>query len=240
MLPITKIGYEHDNLYTKAKAIAEQLNFTLDKEASSCLFVGEDKVLLKILGFSPIYAEFSKAFWQKRCSEGKKQGLVRACKPHKGLKVIDATAGWGRDSAILAGFGAEVLMIERHPVMAILLEDALLRRKEIDCQQMCLSLYSGNAFTFLSLLEKQDYPDIIYIDPMHPQRIKSALVKKEMQVLHHMIGEDVDALELVQLAKTKVKQRVIVKWPQKQKPLLPADLSIEGKTVRFDIYFSFK
>ena len=34
----------------------------------------------------------------------------------------------------------------------------------------------------------------------------------------------------------RLKQKVVVKWPQKNKALLPADYSIEGKTVRFDIF----
>jgi 16S rRNA (guanine1516-N2)-methyltransferase len=71
---------------------------------------------------------------------------------------------------------------------------------------------------------------------MHPQRNKSALVKKDMQALQQMIGADDDASELIKLASTRVKQRVVVKWPQKVQSLVLADACIEGKTVRFDIY----
>ena len=60
-----------------------------------------------------------------------------------------------------------------------------------------------------------------------------------MQALQQFIGADDDALKLITLAKTRVKQRVVVKWPQKTKSLLPADACIEGKTVRFDIYHGF-
>ncbi|WP_454785913.1 class I SAM-dependent methyltransferase [Legionella sp. WA2024007413] len=238
MINISVVGYEQDNLYNKAKAVADELNFNLDKNADPCLFVTEDKLSLKMPGFSPIFAEFSAEFWNKRKSEGKKQGLVRACKPSPGLTVLDATAGWGRDAAILASFGAEVIMLERHPVMAALLSDALARQTKSDQQQLHLMLHSENAHTYLSSLAPNHYPDIIYIDPMHPERSKSALVKKEMQALQQIIGVDKDALELIQLAITRSKQKVVVKWPQKAKPLLPADASIEGKTVRFDIYFS--
>lgn len=71
---------------------------------------------------------------------------------------------------------------------------------------------------------------------MHPERSKSALVKKEMQVLQQLIGVDYDAMELIKRSLSHVKSRVVVKWPQKVKPLLPPDASIDGKTVRFDIY----
>lgn len=238
MIDIATVGYEHEHLYDKAQALAKQLNFVLDKHANSCLFVSEDKLALKIPGFLPISVDLTSAFWSKRKSEGKKQGLVRACKPCTELKIIDATAGWGRDAAVLASFGAEVLMIERHPVMVSLLSDALLRRSELDQQPMHLSLFAGDAFSYLNLLEEQHYPDVIYIDPMHPERSKSALVKKEMQVLQQMIGTDDDARELIELAIMRTKQRVVVKWPQKSKSLLPVNAQVGGKTVRFDIYFS--
>ena len=217
MITISAVGYEHEGLHDKAKALAEELNFALDKDAGLCLFVAEERLSLKIPGFSPIFAEFGAAFWSKRKSEGKKQGLVRACKPSAGLKIIDATAGWGRDSAVLASFGAEVLMLERHPVMASLLLDALLHRSELDQQQLNLQFHAEDAYSYLNSLDAANYPDVIYIDPMHP-------------------GPDDDALRLIQLAINRTKQKVVVKWPQKTKPLLPANATVEGKTVHFDIY----
>jgi 16S rRNA (guanine1516-N2)-methyltransferase len=233
---INCIGYENDSLRERAQFLAHALNFKLDKEATSCLFVTQEHLTLKLSGFSPLMADFSAAAWYKRRGEGKKQGLVRACKPTIGLKIIDATSGWGRDSAVLASFGAEVLMLERHPVMAALLADALSNQCQLDKQKMHLTLHHGDAYTYLNNLQKVDYPDVIYIDPMHPERNKSALVKKDMQALQQMIGVDNDALELIQLAVTRVKQRVVVKWPQKSKALLATHTCIAGKTVRFDIY----
>lgn len=237
MISVSAVGYEHECLQEKAQALAQQLHFVLDKDANPCLFFTDDKLALKTPDFSLLFPEFQAEFWNKRKQEGKKQGLVRACKPAVGLKIIDATSGWGRDAAILASFGAEVLMLERHPVMAALLADALERRAPQDKEQLNLSLHAGDSYSFLNALEKKNYPDVIYIDPMHPERSKSALVKKDMQVLQQMIGADEDALQLIELARTRVKQKVVVKWPQKIKALLPASASIEGKTVRFDIYF---
>ena len=233
---IASIGYENDTLQDKARLLAERLNYLLDKDANPCLFVTAEKLALKIPGFSLLFADFALASWSQRRAEGKAQGLVRACKPTKGLKIIDATAGWGRDAAILASFGAEVTMLERHPVMAALLADALEQRDTLDKEKMQLSLRETDAYSYLAQVTKEDYPDVIYIDPMHPERSKSALVKKDLQALQQMIGADHDALELIKLAMTRVKQRVVVKWPQRAKSLLPANSCIEGKTVRFDIY----
>ncbi|NHW59468.1 class I SAM-dependent methyltransferase, partial [Escherichia coli] len=41
--------------------------------------------------------------------------------------VVDATAGLGRDAFVLASIGCKVRMVERHPVVAALLEDGLKR-----------------------------------------------------------------------------------------------------------------
>lgn len=237
MITVSAIGYEHEGLYDKARILAQQLGFILEKDANPCLFLSEECLALKIYRFSLLFPDFRAVHWLKRKQEGKKQGLVQACKPKPGLKILDLTAGWGRDAAVLASFGAEVSMLERHPVMATLLADALSRQEELDKRQLKLSLHAMDAFSFLDALAPDEYPDVIYIDPMHPERSKSALVKKDMQVLQQMIGADEDALALIKLAIVRVKQRVVVKWPQKSKSLLPANLSIEGKTVRFDIYF---
>lgn len=236
MISVSAVGYEQDDLQEQAQALANRLNFTLDKEANSCLFLTEEKLTLKIQQFSLLAPEFHAEYWNKRKQEGKKQGLVRACKPVSGLKIIDATAGWGRDAAVLASFGAEVLMLERHPVMSTLLADALSRQTEQDKQKLHLSLHAGDAISFLNSLVPHEYPDVIYLDPMHPERSKSALVKKDMQTLQQIIGPDEDALALIELAMNRVKQKVVVKWPQKIKALIPTSTSIEGKTVRFDMY----
>jgi len=82
------------------------------------------------------------------------------------------------------------------------------------------------------------YPDVIYIDPMHPNRQKAALVKKDLQVLQQLIGADEDVLALIHLATTRALQKVVVKWPQQLPALLKPCTSITGKTVRFDIYTS--
>ncbi|MFA6301719.1 MAG: class I SAM-dependent methyltransferase [Legionella sp.] len=234
---IKAVGYETSALKTTAQALADQLHLELDKDAAACLFLSANSLSLKIPQMSLLAADFHAATWYKRKLEGKKQGLVRACKPQAGLTIIDATAGWGRDAAILASFGARVIMLERNPILAALLRDALMRRTDEDKLVMNLSLIETDALDYLVALKPEDFPDIILIDPMHPQRQKSALVKKDLQILQQLIGPDADALELITCARSCVRQKVVVKWPQKAKALVPADASIEGKTIRFDMYF---
>ena len=236
MIELAYLGYESDELEARAIQLATTLNLSLKKDCPTGLFLTSDGLCLKMHDFNLLSADFRSSSWSKRKAEGKKQGIVRACKPGAQVKIIDTTAGWGRDSAVLASFGAEVLMIERNKVMAALLEDALGRRDSSEQEKMKLSLHQGDALEYLESLSSENYPDVIYIDPMHPTRSKSALVKKDMQVLQELIGSDDDALELLKIAIQRAKKRVVVKWPQKVESLLPTSSSIEGKTVRFDIY----
>jgi 16S rRNA (guanine1516-N2)-methyltransferase len=238
---IKAVGFDIDAdeslaLRARADILASQLNLIVDNQVFPRLSIMADKLVLLIDNFLPLFVDFSSVMWKKRRDAGKKQGLVRACKPAKGLRILDATAGWGRDSAVLASFGAEVLMLERQPMVAALLADGLSRMLDEPTAPLGLSLFAMDATHYLQTLIPADYPDVIYIDPMHPLRQKSALVKKDMQALQQIIGADNDARDLIALAITRARQRVVVKWPERLAPLLPPTVSIGGKTVRFDVY----
>ncbi|MGQ3888773.1 class I SAM-dependent methyltransferase [Legionella sp. CNM-1927-20] len=229
------IGYEGKEQKKEATLLANKLNLPLNNKAHKKLILTSEKLVLHIEPFLPLYCTFARHFWQKRYQEGKNQGLIRACKPKQGMRIIDTTAGWGKDAAILASFGSEVLMLERNPIMGALLSDALSRQKE-ESSPLKLHLIEQDAINYLTNLESPHYPDLIYIDPMHPSRQKAALVKKELQVLQQLIKPDIDALDLLQIAKERCLQKVVVKWPKRVLPLLEPSASIHEKTVRFDIY----
>lgn len=86
--------------------------------------------------------------------------------------------------------------------------------------------------------EKPQRPDVVYLDPMFPERHKSADVKKEMQAFHRLVGRDEDAGELLALALSVARYRVVVKRPRKAPDLAGVAPShrIEGKSSRFDVY----
>ncbi|RAP35433.1 SAM-dependent methyltransferase [Legionella quinlivanii] len=236
MIENLSIVYENDLQYSQAEELSKRLNLPINLSAKNQLLVASKGLSLKIGPFTAQQANFDPGYWQARKNEGKKQGLVRACKPQAGLHIIDATAGWGRDAAVLASFGASVLMLERNPVIAALLEDALMRRDQVSENALHLTVLHCDAIHFLNELKEEEYPDIIYIDPMHPVRQKSALVKKDLQVLQQLIGSDYDANQLLQIARKRVRNKVVVKWPQSLPPLFPANSNIPGKTIRFDVY----
>lgn len=158
-----------------------------------------------------------------------------------GLTVIDATAGLGRDSLLLASYGAEVTLCERQPVVAALLADGLRRGRTDDSDAVVsrMSLMEGSAVAFLSAAGAEPLADVIYLDPMFPESGKSALVKKEMQMFHQLVGRDDDADALLTAALGAARYRVVVKRPPRAPvidgPRAP-QFSIDGKAVRFDVY----
>lgn len=154
--------------------------------------------------------------------------------------VVDATAGLGRDAFVLASVGCRVRMLERHPVVAALLDDGLQRGyqdPEIGSWlQERLQLIHASSLAELANLTPR--PDVVYLDPMFPHKQKSALVKKEMRVFQSLVGPDDDADGLLEPARRLAKKRVVVKRPDYAPPL--ADIATQNAVVtkghRFDIY----
>ena len=178
---------------------------------------------------------------------GRGQPLAKAIGLKKGATptIIDATAGFARDAFVLANLGCQITLIERNPIIATLIEDALLRAANDDdianvIQRM--SLINHDAVEYLTNLEKQNRPEVIYMDPMYPSREKSALVKKDMRLLHQLAGPDTDSEQLLETARNTALKRVVVKRPKSapfvgdQKPAT----SIESKNTRYDIYIKPK
>ena len=155
------------------------------------------------------------------------------------LTIIDATAGLGRDSFLLAAMGASVTLIERSPQVHALLAEALAtaRAESPDLAAITarMTLLHGDARDLLPTLQA----DVVTVDPMHPERTKTALVKQEMRLLREIVGTDPDVTELMQAALAARSGRVVLKWPLRAEPLQGVrkpSHQIEGKTVRYDVF----
>lgn len=153
--------------------------------------------------------------------------------------VIDATAGLGVDSALLAWLGCTVVAMEREPILAVLWQQAI--RQLHACPDVPKLTFRGGAAELLvpEHCEAVGRPDVIYLDPMFPPRSKTALVRKEMQLLQrlspHPFGAEQDALFALAISWTR--ERVVVKRPRTAAPLaMGVSHSLEGKTTRFDVY----
>jgi 16S rRNA (guanine1516-N2)-methyltransferase len=108
--------------------------------------------------------------------------------------------------------------------------DALARSKETR-----LKIHFVDSIQWIR--EHSENYTVIYIDPMFPEKKKSALPRKEMRIFRKWVGEDMDALELLQTALTSHVERVVVKRPMKSEPMGPGSIhSFEGQTVRYDLY----
>ncbi len=177
---------------------------------------------------------------------GRGQAIAKAIGLKSGITptVLDATAGLAGDAFVLATLGCPVTLIERSPVLFCLLENALERATLNEgfeqMSQQGFSIIHQNAIDYINeqRSKQQMPPDVIYIDPMYPERKKSALVKKDMQILQRLHGPDDDADSLLNNALLFAKKRVVVKRPTHAKTLneKKPNTCIKSKKTRYDIY----
>jgi len=176
-----------------------------------------------------------------RFGGGRGQALPKAIgmKGGKTPAIVDATAGLGRDAFLLASLGAEVTLIERSAVMhaklAAALDVARAAGGEVAEAAHRMTLLQGDARDLLPDLA----PEVVLVDPMHPPRGNSALVKKEMRLIREIVGVDADSTDLLRVALASAGKRVVLKWPQKAP--LPDGIprpshSITGKSTRYDVF----
>jgi 16S rRNA (guanine1516-N2)-methyltransferase len=176
-----------------------------------------------------------------RFGGGRGQDLAKAMglRAGKTPTIVDATAGLGRDSFLLASLGARVILIERSEQMHELLGQGMKRaaREGGQFREIIgrMTLLKGDALDLIPELPSE----AILIDPMHPERKNSALVKQDLRQVREIVGTDDDAADLVQLAIKHARRRVVLKWPAKADPIegvKKCTHQIIGKTTRYDVF----
>lgn len=235
--------------YEKAQSLAKDLGINLVDEnwtdyAKMAFIFKEDRLSLHDLsdtkhGVSVSFGSIPVKHGRVQVS--KKQPLGKAF-GSKVKTIVDATAGLGQDSFLLACMGFEVTAVERSPVVAALLQNGLERatadgrlRKAIGGR---LNMQQADSIQWM---EKADpKPDAVYIDPMFPPKRKSsALAKKSIRFVREIVGNDEDADKLVDAALRNSNVRVVIKRPDDAVPLVPnPSVSYGGKLVRYDVYHS--
>ncbi|MCW8919894.1 MAG: class I SAM-dependent methyltransferase [Sedimenticola sp.] len=216
-------------------------------ETGLLLLVKETVLQLQQIGPDapgPVWVDFveGKAAHRRKFGGGRGQPLAKAIGLKKGWtpRVLDMTAGLGRDAFVLATLGCEVEMMERSPVVHALLADGLERaREDADIgsiiSRMKLQHLDGRLYR-----TAHERPEVVYLDPMYPHREKSAKVKKEMRLFQLLLGDDQDSAELLETALTLASRRVVVKRPAKA-PFLAErkpSVSISSPNTRYDIYLT--
>ncbi|WP_296237264.1 class I SAM-dependent methyltransferase [Psychrobacter sp. UBA5136] len=163
----------------------------------------------------------------------KSELLLQAVKITSDSMVIDATAGFGHDSLILASTGAQVIMLEQQHLMALLLLAEQQRMRALANWQKlmsrlqiintdALSYFANSHFANRHFAQSQTDAissskaiDVVYLDPMFPEDSyqdsktgKGAKVGKHMQALHQLARPPTldEEVQLLQSARTVVSQ----------------------------------
>lgn len=183
--------------------------------------------------------DFASRRLKHRLRQGGRELLATAVRVKPGLRVLDATAGLGIDSLVLASRGCEVTMVERSHTLYLMLADALTRAKDDEHLSDIvsrMSLVRGDACYVMAHLA--ELPDVILVDPMFPPRQKSAAVRGDLQSMQALLGKDEDVRSLVLAARSTGCRRVVVKRPLNgaDLPGLAPAFSVKGKASRFDVF----
>tara|TARA_E500000178_G_scaffold291772_1_gene295816 strand:- start:20949 stop:21422 length:474 start_codon:yes stop_codon:yes gene_type:complete len=155
--------------------------------------------------------------------------------------VFDATAGLGRDAFVLADLGCRITLCEQMTPVAHLLEEAVSLAKMSTLQKVQMAAGRMTVTCADSTTSDASGYDVIYLDPMFPERSKTAAVKKDLatlQALRSDSEQDIDATALLAWAKEQSVPRIVVKRPVKATVVGSArpSHSIIGKTIRYDVF----
>lgn len=230
--------------YNKAESIAKKLNINMifEKIEDMSIYLRFDENGLALVSKDmKLYGDFSKMCKRLKTNNLRNELLVKAAKikgKNENLNAIDATAGLGEDSILLAAAGFNVKLYEKNPIIATLLIDALDRAKSLpDLAEIInrMEVIEENSINAMKNINEK--VDIILLDPMFPERTKSGLVKKKFQILHEIETPCNNEVELINAALAVNTHKVIIKRPLKGEYLaeIKPSYSIKGKAIRYDV-----
>lgn len=243
-MPAIAVFTTHAELLPAAHRLADSLGLPFGDQADYCLLLTPDYLGLQKTGEKslPLYIDFAsgKLNHRRQHLSLRKEALARALGLKKTLQpvIVDATAGLAQDSFIIAALGFDVQLIERSPITHALLQNGIERAAkipEVAAIVQHMKLIHADAGDYLQTIAP---PDIIYLDPMFPERKKTALSKKEMRIFHEVAGDDPDADALFNIALACAKGRVVVKRPRLAPELggKKPSFTLSGSSCRFDVY----
>ena len=225
----------------EAEGLAARLGLTLSdalpQDAAALVFEPEGLTLRR--GALSVRGDFTQMLPRLRTQNLRSELLVRAVKGRgasRPLRVADATAGLGEDAILLAAAGHTVQMFEQNPVIAAMLRDALARAAQEPALAEIvgrMTLTEGDSVALLPALT----PDAVILDPMFPERKKSGLIGKKLQLLQVLERPCADEAALLRAAEAARPERIVIKRPQKG-PYLAGrtpGYSLMGKAIRYDV-----
>ena len=235
--------FADENDRPAAEALAKELGTcVLSKAPTDAVFLLLGKNGLSLTdGKLEVRGDFRKLLPRLKTANLRQEMLLKAAKKkpsEETPRAVDATAGLGEDSLILAAAGFRVLLFEKDPIIAALLRDALKRAGEDPELSETVSRMEVRQEDSISALPCLPFtPDLVLLDPMFPERQKSASVKKKFQLLHYLEAPCSDESGLLDAALASGAHRILIKRPAKgaflagQKP----SYSLQGKAIRYDV-----
>lgn len=180
----------------------------------------------------------------------RKESLARAIgmHPNQAPQIVDATAGLGRDSLMLASLGFKIRALERNQLIYALLDDALQRARHDPDLGPILTNISLIPADFNQWISVTSSVDVIYLDPMFPARNQTAAPTKDVRMLQLILSSiaptkikpenNPSESRILQQALAHANHRVIIKR-HRQAPYFAAikpHFKLMGNSTRFDIY----
>lgn len=225
----------------QVEELAAHLNIPVVAAAPEELHLRMDAAGLALTdGSMELRGDFTRMLPRLKENNLRQEYIVKAAK-QKGREgeafAVDATAGLGEDSLLLAAAGYRVCLYEYDPIIAALLRDALRRAAELpELAEIAarMELHEENSIAALPALDCT--PDVVVLDPMFPERTKSASVKKKFQLLQQLERPCDLETELLQAALAAKPKKIIIKRPVKGPYLagIKPSYSLTGKAIRYD------
>ena len=168
---------------------------------------------------------------QARIKAGRRGELARACLGNKdSMLVLDAFSGFGVDGLTLAGLGADVTLVEKNVLVWLML-------RSIAWGHPRVAIYFADS---AELLQSEKVWDVVYLDPMFVPAKKSALPKRDLQILREISDVAPSSKEfleqLIEIAKGSARDRVVLKRRKNDPEVAKPNFSICSKTICFDVY----
>lgn len=234
-----------------------QFDLELDvSNADLCLSRNERGLLsLEVVGepaWSPLVVDFLSSNWSFRLERtwNSKETLRSALGVKKGtvLSIVDGTGGLLSDSFLMSEWGHGVMAFEQNKLLAFIAAEACERAKqskplttlnEPRCLEVRCERFEPEFLT-------QQGTDVLYLDPMYPEKRKAALNSKEMRIVKICTASDLhwsedDIAQVILDCLGKVNKRIVLKRPSWAPPLSDkvAGLmshSIKGKGTDFCVF----
>ena len=149
--------------------------------------------------------------------------------PIKNSTILDCTAGLGRDGVLLSKLGHDVTMIEKNPILIIMLNNYLSRAKDIKAR-----LLYGDSLSYIRIAKKKF--DYMYIDFMFEKKNNAKPSKYDLFLRSINYNEN-NKLNFIEEMINYCKKRVIVKEPIKSKSgIIDCDFEIKTKLIKYKIF----